>query len=170
MPGVSAALKPDNVLQHPGYYYYMAAKCTQQRLDRFHAVLEQEVSDYAPLQYSSRSMEHLLDSQEKQPGTMSKSPGFSNEKKVEHYVIIIEVGTIHCLDVLEKIVLNSDRSCASFTRRRTSCSSAIGRGPLKAAKHFTSHTASRRRITRPDSMTPLFGDTSNPAAHFAVDN
>ncbi|KAG9036541.1 hypothetical protein FRB95_008596 [Tulasnella sp. JGI-2019a] len=64
--------KPDTVLQHPGYYYYMAAKCTQERLDRFLAVMEQE---------------------ERQPGTMSKSPGFANEKKVEHYVIIIELYT-----------------------------------------------------------------------------
>ncbi|KAG8862565.1 hypothetical protein FRB96_001122 [Tulasnella sp. 330] len=69
---VASSFKPDTVLQHPGYYYYMAAKCTQERLDRFLAVVEKE---------------------EKQPGTMSKSPGFANEKKVEHYVIIIDLYT-----------------------------------------------------------------------------
>lgn len=37
--------KPDTVLQHAGYYYYMAAKCTQERLNRFHAIMEQEVWD-----------------------------------------------------------------------------------------------------------------------------
>ena len=34
---------PANVLQHPGYYFYTAANCTQRRYDRFLSVLEQEV-------------------------------------------------------------------------------------------------------------------------------
>lgn len=36
-------LNPSNILQHPGYYYYAAASCTQQRYERFLTVLEQEV-------------------------------------------------------------------------------------------------------------------------------
>ncbi|KAG8904617.1 hypothetical protein FRB99_001414, partial [Tulasnella sp. 403] len=68
----ASGLNPSNVLQHPGYYYYTAANCTLQRYERFLAILEQE---------------------ETQPGSASQSPGFANEKKVEHHVIIIELFT-----------------------------------------------------------------------------
>lgn len=33
-------LNPNQALQHPGFYYYMAARCTERRRERFLAVLE----------------------------------------------------------------------------------------------------------------------------------
>ena len=41
----SLGLNPSHALQHPGFYYYMAAKCTEMRRERFLANLELEVSD-----------------------------------------------------------------------------------------------------------------------------
>lgn len=40
----SLGLNPSHALQHPGFYYYMAARCTEMRRTRFLAVLEGEVS------------------------------------------------------------------------------------------------------------------------------
>ncbi|KZS99569.1 uncharacterized protein LAESUDRAFT_765393 [Laetiporus sulphureus 93-53] len=57
--------------QHPGFYYYMAARCTERRRERFLAALDAEAK------------QHL---------TMT-APGFSNEKKVEHHAIILELYT-----------------------------------------------------------------------------
>ena len=37
-------LNPNSALQHPGFYYYMAARCTENRRDRFLAAAENEVS------------------------------------------------------------------------------------------------------------------------------
>lgn len=37
-------LNPAHALQHPGFYYYMAARCTEQRRERFLAVVPAEVS------------------------------------------------------------------------------------------------------------------------------
>ena len=36
-------LNPFQALQHPGFYYYMAARCTERRRQRFLAALEGEV-------------------------------------------------------------------------------------------------------------------------------
>ena len=36
-------LNPNQALQHPGFYYYMAARCTERRRERFMTVLEGEV-------------------------------------------------------------------------------------------------------------------------------
>ena len=33
-------LNPNQALQHPGFYYYMAARCTERRRERFLSVLE----------------------------------------------------------------------------------------------------------------------------------
>jgi hypothetical protein len=40
----SLGLNPSHALQHPGFYYYMAARCTEMRRKRFLAALEGEVS------------------------------------------------------------------------------------------------------------------------------
>jgi hypothetical protein len=40
----SLGINPSHTLQHPGFYYYMAAKCTEMRRTRFLAALEAEVS------------------------------------------------------------------------------------------------------------------------------
>lgn len=39
----SLGLNPGQALQHPGFYYYMAAKCTELRRERFLLSVEQEV-------------------------------------------------------------------------------------------------------------------------------
>ncbi|PPQ63022.1 hypothetical protein CVT24_005968 [Panaeolus cyanescens] len=64
-------LNPSQAMQHPGYYYYMAAKCTELRRERFLAALEAEAAG--------------------QPIVLS--PGFTNEKKVEHLAIVNELYT-----------------------------------------------------------------------------
>ncbi|KAJ3501987.1 hypothetical protein NLJ89_g9091 [Agrocybe chaxingu] len=67
----SLGINPSHALQHPGFYYYMAARCTEMRRERFVAALEAEMNQ--------------------QPITLS--PGFANEKKVEHLAIINELFT-----------------------------------------------------------------------------
>ena len=39
-------LNPNQALQHPGFYYYMAARCTERRRERFLSVLESELRRY----------------------------------------------------------------------------------------------------------------------------
>lgn len=65
----SAGINPSHALQHSGFYYYMAAKCTDARRARFLAALEAE-SNGQPI---------------------SIAPGFSNEKKVDHLALVLEV-------------------------------------------------------------------------------
>ncbi|KAH8087832.1 Gryzun, putative trafficking through golgi-domain-containing protein [Cristinia sonorae] len=65
-------INPTHALQHPGFYYYMAAQCTESRRERFLRALESEV----------RSIHHG-----------SLSPGFANEKKVDHLAIVLELYT-----------------------------------------------------------------------------
>ncbi|KIY69509.1 hypothetical protein CYLTODRAFT_372663 [Cylindrobasidium torrendii FP15055 ss-10] len=60
---------PGHALQHPGFYYYMAARCTEERRVRFLALLDNSDEGVA------------------------NSPGFANEKKVDHLVIILELYT-----------------------------------------------------------------------------
>ncbi|KAF8070400.1 Foie gras liver health family 1-domain-containing protein [Lyophyllum atratum] len=67
----SLGINPSHALQHPGFYYAMAAKCTEMRRERFLSALELENS---------------------QKTTIS-SPGFANEKKVDHLTIVLELYT-----------------------------------------------------------------------------
>jgi hypothetical protein len=60
-------LNPANALQHPGFYYYMAAQATERRHARFLALLEN-------LEVNSANL-----------------PGFANEKRVDHFGIVLEV-------------------------------------------------------------------------------
>jgi trafficking protein particle complex subunit 11 len=46
----SLGINPSHALQHPGFYYYMAAKCTEMRRERFLAATEAEVSHYSHVQ------------------------------------------------------------------------------------------------------------------------
>lgn len=62
-------LNPSHALQHPGHYYYMAARCTEARRERFLA------NEKGILQ-----------------GT-SAAPGYANEKKVDHLALILELYT-----------------------------------------------------------------------------
>ena len=39
----SLGANPSHTLQHPGYYYFMAARCTELRKERFQAAVEVEV-------------------------------------------------------------------------------------------------------------------------------
>jgi hypothetical protein len=71
-------LQPSTVLQHPGFYYYSAACCTEKRKETFRIAMEAE-TDAA----NSEAGQHS--------GYVSASPGFANEKKVDHSALIIEV-------------------------------------------------------------------------------
>jgi hypothetical protein len=63
-------LNPANALQHPGFYYYIAAQATERRRAQFLAVVETM-------------------------GTgETTSPGFANERKVDHFGIIVEVRSL----------------------------------------------------------------------------
>ncbi|PIL33423.1 hypothetical protein GSI_04045 [Ganoderma sinense ZZ0214-1] len=62
-------LNPSQALQHPGFYYYMAARCTERRRERF------------------------LSTSEDSEGQQANSPGFVNEKKVDHLTIVLELYT-----------------------------------------------------------------------------
>ncbi|KAJ7287102.1 Gryzun, putative trafficking through golgi-domain-containing protein [Mycena rebaudengoi] len=64
-------INPSHALQHPGFYYYMAAKCTEARRERFLAAADAEALQESP----------------------SSSPGYNNEKKVDHLIIILELYT-----------------------------------------------------------------------------
>ena len=37
----SLGVNPSHALQHPGFYYYMAARCTELRRERFLAILDE---------------------------------------------------------------------------------------------------------------------------------
>ncbi|KAL4248314.1 hypothetical protein ABKN59_006671 [Abortiporus biennis] len=67
----SLGLNPSQALQHPGFYYYMAARCTENRRDRFLHAGDNEVAMHAA----------------------AASPGFANEKKVDHLSIVLELYT-----------------------------------------------------------------------------
>ncbi|EUC61804.1 glutathione transferase omega-1 [Rhizoctonia solani AG-3 Rhs1AP] len=69
---LSSGLNPALVLQHPGFYYYIAAGCSHERLVRFKAVLEAETRD---------------------PSPVSATPAFANEKKIDHHSLIVELYT-----------------------------------------------------------------------------
>ncbi|KAH9072843.1 Gryzun, putative trafficking through golgi-domain-containing protein [Lactarius deliciosus] len=60
---------PANALQHPGFYYYMAAQATERRHAQFLAIVE--------------SLE----------GNSANIPGFANEKRVDHFGIVLELYT-----------------------------------------------------------------------------
>ncbi|KAB5589557.1 Glutathione transferase omega-1 [Ceratobasidium theobromae] len=68
----SSGQNPSLVLQHPGFYYYIAAGCSRERLVRFKTVLEAETRD---------------------PSPVSATPAFANEKKIDHHGLIIELYT-----------------------------------------------------------------------------
>ncbi|KAF9268549.1 hypothetical protein L218DRAFT_852654 [Marasmius fiardii PR-910] len=74
----SLGINPNHLLQHPGFYYYMAAKCTEIRRERFNAaLLALEEHQHHP----------------ENPNPASNAPGFANEKKVDHFVLILELYT-----------------------------------------------------------------------------
>lgn len=60
-------LNPANALQHPGFYYYMAARATERRRTQFFAVL-------SSVEASGTNL-----------------PGFANERKVDHFGVAVEV-------------------------------------------------------------------------------
>ena len=82
-------LNPNQALQHPGFYYYMAARCTERRRERFLSVLEAGVRPTA----TTYVVIHADLSWVRQ-GDHS-SPGFVNERKVDHLTIVLEVCHSH---------------------------------------------------------------------------
>ena len=61
-------LNPANALQHPGFYYYMAAQATERRRAQFLSMLESTGE--------------------------TTFPGFVNERKVDHFGIVVEVRSL----------------------------------------------------------------------------
>lgn len=61
-----SGMNPCNILQHPGFYYYAAAICTQRRLEQF--IKANREADASPI-----------------PNNLA------NERKVDHRVIVLEV-------------------------------------------------------------------------------
>lgn len=51
----SLGLNPSHALQHPGFYYYMAAKCTEKRRERFLGLSETEASVHDILLFDIRT-------------------------------------------------------------------------------------------------------------------
>lgn len=62
-------LNPSHALQHPGHYYYMAARCTEARRERFLA--------------NEKGMSQGINA----------APGYANEKKADHLTSILELYT-----------------------------------------------------------------------------
>ncbi|KIP04097.1 hypothetical protein PHLGIDRAFT_31528 [Phlebiopsis gigantea 11061_1 CR5-6] len=67
----SLGLNPTQAMMHPGFYYYMAARGTENRRSRFLRALENDSPD----------------------NPTTSSPGFANENKVDHLAIILELYT-----------------------------------------------------------------------------
>ncbi|EIM80572.1 uncharacterized protein STEHIDRAFT_67962 [Stereum hirsutum FP-91666 SS1] len=65
-------LNPSHALQHPGFSYYMAARATEKRRERLMAMIETVITSEQNL---------------------NNSPGFANERKVDHLTIILELFT-----------------------------------------------------------------------------
>lgn len=86
----SLGINPSHALQHPGFYYYMAAKCTEMRRERFLAAAEAEVGSVTLFPRSRVD----FGSKESAQFPAAASPGFANEKKVDHLVIILEVRSL----------------------------------------------------------------------------
>ena len=82
-------LNPNQALQHPGFYYYMSARCTERRRERFLSVARAEVSAGRGL--CGRVLIHILLYQAEGSSTIAPPPGFSNEQKVDHLALILEV-------------------------------------------------------------------------------
>ena len=88
-------LNPSHALQHPGHYYYMAARCTEARRERF------------------------LASESASQG----APGYANEKKVNHLTIVLEVYLVFRPSVCVWLTLGDSctrnrTSCSKSTVRR----------------------------------------------------
>lgn len=83
----SLGLNPAHALQHPAFYYYMSARYTEKRREMFAAALELEVSGCNRKVFSSG---YLLDTKARGAGA-KLSPGFANEKKIDHFALIVEV-------------------------------------------------------------------------------
>ncbi|EEB87587.1 hypothetical protein MPER_15014 [Moniliophthora perniciosa FA553] len=88
----SLGINPNHALQHPGFYYYMAARCTESRKEKFLVALEVDVGVFFPL---SSNFQEITDYWLQDPS--SQSPGFANEKKVDHSVIVLEGRSISLL-------------------------------------------------------------------------
>lgn len=75
-PGApTPSLVPLNVLQHPGYYFYLAGTCAVERRERFRALVKSDAAQAA----------------EKGGEPSPISPAVAHETKVDHAEIVIEV-------------------------------------------------------------------------------
>src|SRR5262249_25658725 len=77
----SIGANPTNHLQHPGYYYFQAARCTQERLDRFRRIADAEVRCTLNLHMSS-GYANSLDRKCNQPLFRSLQLSITNKKSI----------------------------------------------------------------------------------------
>jgi hypothetical protein len=96
-------LNPANALQHPAFYYYMAAQATERRRAQFLAMVES-------------------------PGETT-FPGFVNERKVDHFGIVVEVRNLG--PVWHSTEYRVERSC---TPKRTRYSRSTRHFPTDMAR------------------------------------
>jgi hypothetical protein len=77
-------LNPSHALQHPGHYYYMAARCTEARRERF---LANEVC----LVFGFVDPSIICHPKKGMSQGINAAPGYANEKKADHLTSILEV-------------------------------------------------------------------------------
>ncbi|PFH52170.1 hypothetical protein AMATHDRAFT_74451 [Amanita thiersii Skay4041] len=85
----SLGLNPSHTLQHPGFYYYMAAQCTEMRREKYLVAVDAELNQQ-----------------------IVTSPSFTNEKKVQHNAIILELYT-KSYELFKKYSSTSENSTQS---------------------------------------------------------
>lgn len=101
---LSSVLNPATVLQHPGFYYYEAARCTLRRRECFQKALDEEKDALEVClvcvfclfkKKGTLTNSCVLITVQSESGAasgfVSTSPGFANEKKTDHSALIVEV-------------------------------------------------------------------------------
>ncbi|KDE06050.1 hypothetical protein MVLG_03604 [Microbotryum lychnidis-dioicae p1A1 Lamole] len=86
-PPPTSVMMPSNALQHPGYYFFLAAGCAIERWERFKAVkaayeAARDAGAVAPIPEGG-----------KRPPPLAMGPALTHESKVDHADIIIELYT-----------------------------------------------------------------------------
>ncbi|KAH8827913.1 Gryzun, putative trafficking through golgi-domain-containing protein [Flagelloscypha sp. PMI_526] len=109
----SVGINPSHALQHPGFYYYLAAKCTESRKERYEEILKAD-------------LEGRLD---------ANTPGFTNEKKVDHTALILELYT-KAYELFKKYSSSESQTAGANSRMTLWVANCIARTYDMAVKFF----------------------------------
>ncbi|KDQ13969.1 hypothetical protein BOTBODRAFT_110665 [Botryobasidium botryosum FD-172 SS1] len=126
-------INPSTILHHPGYYFYAAAICTQQRRSRYMEVLQ---SDSA------------------QSSFLTNSPGFINEKKVDHYAMILDFYT-NAYELFKKYAPTRSRMILYVAYRIAETYHASGQLELAVSRFFERIAHTHRREKWGSMLQPL---------------